>query len=218
MFFSFLIACNPIYSSYKTNEFTLDDLDNITPVDIEEYLEYLKVYTDTNGNVYKNDSRGLHRKLSALRSFYAYYYKHEMIKSNPTLLVDMPKLRDKEIIRLDYDEVAKLLDLVEHGGDNLTGMKKVYYEKNRIRNLAIFTLFLGTGIRVSECVGLNINDIDFSNTIETKEERKKANIDESIRRLKSFTPRRLAKHIARKTVSNYGNGMFGWGQEAGSLY
>ena len=163
LFFSFLIACNPIYSSYKTNEFTLDDLDNITPVDIEEYLEYLKVYTDTNGNVYKNDSRGLHRKLSALRSFYAYYYKHEMIKSNPTLLVDMPKLRDKEIIRLDYDEVAKLLDLVEHGCDNLTGMKKVYYEKNRIRNLAIFTLFLGTGIRVSECVGLNINDIDFSN-------------------------------------------------------
>lgn len=60
-------------------------------------------------------------------------------------------------------KVAKLLDLVEHGGDNLTGMKKVYYEKNRIRNLAIFTLFLGTGIRVSECVGLNINDIDFSN-------------------------------------------------------
>ena len=75
----------------------------------------------------------------------------------------MPKLRDKEIIRLDYDEVAKLLDLVEHGGDNLTGMKKVYYEKNRIRNLAIFTLFLGPGMRVSECVGLNTNDIDFSN-------------------------------------------------------
>ncbi len=163
LFFTFLITSNPIYASYKTNEFTLDDLDNITPVDIEEYLEYLKVYKDASGNVCKNDTRGLHRKLSSLRSFYAYFYKHEMIKNNPTLLVDMPKLRDREIIRLDYDEVAKLLDLVEHGGDKLTGMKKVYYEKNRIRNLAIFTLFLGTGIRVSECVGLNINDIDFSN-------------------------------------------------------
>lgn len=86
-----------------------------------------------------------------------------MIENNPTVLVDMPKLREREIIRLDYDEVAMLLDIVEHGGENLTGMKKVYYEKNKIRNLAIFTLLLGTGIRVSECVGININDIDFKN-------------------------------------------------------
>jgi site-specific recombinase XerD len=76
----------------------------------------------------------------------------------------MPKLHKKEIIRLDYDEVASLLDLVEHGGDNLTGMKKLYYEKNKLRNLAIFTLLLGTGIRISECVGLDISDIDFKNS------------------------------------------------------
>ena len=163
LFFSFLITNDSSYSNYKTNDFSLNELDKVTALDIEKYLEYLKVYTDANGNVNKNDSRGLHRKLAALRSFYAYYYKHELISSNPTLLVDMPKLRDKEIIRLDYDEVSRLLDLVEHGFDNLTGMKKVYFEKNRVRNLAIFTLLLGTGIRVSECVGLDINDIDFSN-------------------------------------------------------
>lgn len=163
LFFKFLIACNPVYKNYETKDFALDDLDKVKPVDIEEYLEYLRVYKDDNGNINKNDNRGLHRKLSALRSFYAYFYKKEMISTNPTLLVDMPKLRDKEIIRLDYDEVARLLDLVEHGGDNLTGMKKVYYEKNKVRNLAIFTLLLGTGIRVSECVGLDITDIDFNN-------------------------------------------------------
>lgn len=86
-----------------------------------------------------------------------------MITNNPTVLVDMPKLRDREIIRLDYDEVAMLLDIVENGGNDLKGMKKVYYEKNKVRNLAIFTLLLGTGIRVSECVGIDINDIDFKN-------------------------------------------------------
>ena len=75
----------------------------------------------------------------------------------------MPKIHEKEIIRLDYDEVARLLDLVEHGGDNLSGIKKTYYEKNKWRNLAIFTLLLGTGIRVSECVGLDVTDIDFRN-------------------------------------------------------
>lgn len=41
----------------------------------------------------------------------------------------MPKLHDKEIIRLDSDEVAELLELVENAGEHLTGKKKVYYEK-----------------------------------------------------------------------------------------
>lgn len=163
LFFYFLIQNNPLYSEYETKDFKLKDLDNISALDIEEYAEFLKVYTNQDGKLCKNDLRGIHRKLSSLRSFYAYYYKKQMIENNPTVLVDMPKLREREIIRLDYDEVAMLLDIVEHGGENLTGMKKVYYEKNKIRNLAIFTLLLGTGIRVSECVGININDIDFKN-------------------------------------------------------
>ena len=73
----------------------------------------------------------------------------------------MPKLHDREIIRLDAGEVAELLELVEHAGDHFTGRKKSFYEKNKLRNIAIFTLFLGTGIRVSECVGLDIEDVDF---------------------------------------------------------
>ena len=68
------------------------------------------------------------------------------------MLVDMPKIREKEIIRLEADEVASLLDFVEHGGDHLTGQKRAYYEKTKERDLAIITLLLGTGIRVSELV------------------------------------------------------------------
>lgn len=162
IFFQFLLTENPSLKGKSVHDLTVDILDQLQAVDIEEYQEYLKVY-QSDDKTLTNGERGLKRKMSALRSFYAYYYKRELIRNNPTLLVDMPKLHEKEIIRLDADETAELLDHIEHCGDQLTGQKKVYYEKTKYRDLAIVTLLLGTGIRVSECVGLDVNDIDFKN-------------------------------------------------------
>ena len=167
VFFRFLMEENPYYKNYQITDFKVTDLDRLEAVDIEEYEEYLKLYQrdETDGSTVSvtNGERGLKRKMSALRSFYAYYYKRQMIQTNPTVFVDMPKLHEKAIIRLDADETARLLDFIEHGGDSLTGQRKVYYEKTKERDLAIVTLLLGTGIRVSECVGLDITDIDFNN-------------------------------------------------------
>lgn len=167
VFFRFLTEVNPSYKNYSPSDFKVSDLDRLQAVDIEEYEEYLKLYQrdeEDGGSVsVTNGEKGLKRKMSALRSFYAYYYKRQMIMTNPTVFVDMPKLHDKAIIRLDPDETARLLDFIEHGGDSLTGQRKVYYEKTKERDLAIVTLLLGTGIRVSECVGLDITDIDFNN-------------------------------------------------------
>lgn len=164
LFFHFLKNFNPYFKKYEDiTMIQLSDLEQLEAVDIEEYLEYLKYYTDDEGKVHTNNEQGLHRKLAAIRSMFNYYYKRERIHSNPTVVVDMPKLHKREIIRLDVDEVADLLDYVEHGGEELSGMKKVYFEKNKVRNLAIFTLLLGTGIRVSECVGLDLEDLDFKN-------------------------------------------------------
>ena len=125
-------------------------------------MEYLKTYVSDDKRM-QNTERGIFRKMSSLRTFYAYYYKRQLIKTNPTLLVDMPRIHEKEIIRLEADEVASLLDFIEKGGDNLTGQKRMYYEKTKERDLAIITLLLGTGIRVSELVGLDMNDVDFKN-------------------------------------------------------
>ena len=162
IFFQFLLDQNPAFKDWSMDSFTVDILDQITALDLEEYEEYLKVYqagdkTETNGE------RGLKRKMSSLRSFYAYYFKREMIHTNPTVLVDVPKIHQKSIIRLEADEVAMLLDYIEHGGDDLTGQKKIYYEKTKDRDLALVTLLLGTGVRVSECVGLDVEDVDFKN-------------------------------------------------------
>lgn len=162
VFFQFLLEENPAYKDCEMKDFTVEVLDKITAVDLEEYQEYLKVYKSSD-KLTTNGERGLKRKMASLRSFYSYYYKRELIHSNPTLLVDMPKIHQKSIIRLDADEVALLLDYIEHCGDTLSGQKKAYYEKTKERDLALVTLLLGTGLRVSECVGLDLEDIDFKN-------------------------------------------------------
>ncbi len=163
VFFQFLIDENPRFKNKKITDLTIDVLDLVKAVDIEEYMEYLKLYKGTGGNVNTNGEVGLKRKISAIRSFYAYYYKHEMIQTNPTVLIDMPKVHEKAITRMEADEVALLLDYIENCGNQLTGQKKKYFEKTKERDLAIVTLLLGTGVRVSECVGLDIEDIDFHN-------------------------------------------------------
>lgn len=163
IFFQFLLSENPAFQGASMSDLKLDILDSVTPLDIEEYIEYLKAYKDSRDEYTTNGEKGLKRKLSSLRTFYAYFFKKEMIQTNPTLLVDMPKLHEKEIIRLDPDEVARLLDFVESCGDGLSAHQKAYYEKTKARDFAIITLLLGTGIRVSECVGLDIEDVDFRN-------------------------------------------------------
>ena len=121
-FFRFLLSENPSFKNAKMTDICLSDLDQLQPVDIEEYLEYLKYYT-YDGQVFTNDERGIKRKFASLRSFFLYYQKRDLLRHNPTVVVDMPKLHDREIIRLDADEVSDLLELVEHGGDHLSGMK-----------------------------------------------------------------------------------------------
>ena len=163
VFFQFLIDQNPVFHKYKMNDFKVHDLEKLSPVDIEEFQEYLKVYRSPENRLITNEEKGLSRKMSSLRSFYNYYYRRRIIEKNPTDLVDMPKIHEKAIIRLDIDEVALLLDHVEHCGATLSGQALAYYNKTKERDLAILTLLLGTGIRVSECVGLNLDDVDFKN-------------------------------------------------------
>ena len=162
VFFEFLHKNNSVLSKMDIIEFPLSVLDQITKADIEEYLEYLSYYVKVDGTEYTNDERGKRRKLASLRSFYNYFFRDEQIKSNPASLVPMPKLHDKEIVRLDPNEVAILLDQVEDG-TKMTKSQMKFHDKTKVRDLALLTLLLGTGIRVSECVGLDISDVDFDN-------------------------------------------------------
>lgn len=161
-FFDFLKQENPVFATYDMKDFSLSVLDEIQLMDLEEYMEFLKCYSTDKKDDLINTERGIMRKMSSLKSFYNYFYRHERIKNNPASLVELPRLHEKDIIRLEVDEVAKLLDLADDG-NHLTEKQKTYHTKTRLRDLALLTLLLGTGIRVSECIGLNLNDIDFNN-------------------------------------------------------
>ena len=160
-FFEFLICEYPQYANYAVKDFTLADLEKLKGQDISDYLRYVKLY-DKEGKEVSNSERAAKRKLCALLRFYAYYYRYEMIGENPTLKVDMPKIHDKAITRLDVNEVAEFLDNVE-SGNKLSKAQLKRHEKLKTRDLALLTLMLGTGIRVSECVGLDMKDVDFDN-------------------------------------------------------
>lgn len=162
VFFEFLVKENPLYRGKEIRDITLSDLDMIKPLDLEEYMEYLKYYSNSEELEHINQERGIIRKLSCLKTFYNYFYKKEIFQNNPAALVTLPKLHSKDIIRLDPDEVAMLLDHAENG-DGLTERQKSFHKKTKIRDVALLTLLLGTGIRVSECVGLDLKDVDFKN-------------------------------------------------------
>lgn len=159
LFFEFLHERNSICAKMDIQDYPLSILDHLTRIDIEEYLEYMNLY-EKDGKEITNDERGKARKLSSLRSFYHYFYQNELIEKNPAALVPIPKRHEKEIIRLEPNEVAILLDQVEEG-TKLTKKELEYHKKTKIRDVALLTLLLGTGIRVSECVGLDISDINF---------------------------------------------------------
>lgn len=142
-----------------TTEITLADLNKVTATDIDAFLSYLSYYM-FEGEEHKNGEKGKARKLASVRSFFKFLFNRDKIIANVASKVETPKLHNKAIIRLETDEVNKLLDQA----DNpylLSRQQQLFNKHTKLRDIALLSLLLGTGIRISECVGLNIEDIDF---------------------------------------------------------
>lgn len=140
----------------------VNDLERFSTNDFERYMSYLTSYQDENGQIITNGQQGKARKIAVIRSFFKYYFRREIISVDVASKIQTPKLHEKPIIRLEDDEVHKFLVAVENGY-GLVGHEKGFHKHTRERDTAIITLLLGTGIRVSECVGLNLSDVDFEN-------------------------------------------------------
>ena len=155
IFFDFVSKIKQI----ETEKMTIEILDELKAYDIERFLNYLSHYT-FGGKEESCDETGKARKLSAVRAMYRYFFNRDKIKNNVASKVATPKIHEKEIVRLEGDEVRRLLEYAE-SDDAYEGKKNIYHGKLKVRDYAILSLFLGTGIRVSELVGLNVSDFDF---------------------------------------------------------
>ena len=160
-FFRFLQEKNPAISHYEIKNIPLSVLEQLDPEDIMEYQRYLELNVD--GEFHENCKKSIARKMSPLRGLYQYQLERERIKRNPMTLVKLPKLKkDKNIIRMNNFEVQAILNAIENNsGLAMSQRQRKYCLKTQKRDLAILTLMLGTGIRVSECNGLDLTDINF---------------------------------------------------------
>ena len=166
LFFNFLVTETLEFSDKTAKELTLEDIGRIEVFHIEEFMEYLSYYirySEKDGEIIEkevsNAAEGKSRKLSAVKSMFAYFHQKGKVQSNPAELVSSLKLKEKAKIYLDVNEIANLLDEVD-AGESLTPKQRDYHIYNRSRDLALLSLFAGTGIRISEAVGLNLNDVN----------------------------------------------------------
>ncbi len=159
-FFRYLISSNPMYKNMDTDKFSIDNITMLVSEDIVEYQRYLEL--NDEGERHENGKRAIARKMSPLRGLFQYLHEHEYIEKNPMTLVKLPKLKkDKNIIRMNNYEVNAILETIEYGNEQMSKRQKKFCNRTKQRDLAILTLMLGTGIRVSECAGLDITDVDF---------------------------------------------------------
>ncbi len=151
LFYDYLLTLKK-YKGYDKTTFPLELLDDVEKRDIERYI--------AKKTEVKSDE-GKSRVLATLRSYFGYFNKNGDIKGNPAAIVDTPKLHKKNIVTMDADDIQRLLQAVERPPktDDKKALKA--HEKTVERDKAIITLLLGTGLRISELVGLNLSDIDW---------------------------------------------------------
>lgn len=147
----------------------LEKVDLNTLLDYKVYLErYENTYTTNDGIektvILTNSKKGILRKLSTLRTLYSYLFKADLIDRNITEKLDLPKIHHKMKKPLTFQETLKIIDVIYNGEKYFKGRELALYKKKKQRDITIFSTLLGTGIRVSEMIGLNIEDIDFENS------------------------------------------------------
>ncbi len=169
-FFTYIVEHHRTLKGIPFENMKASCLDEIDIDDIECFLEYLTYYqkpdpfhAEKKIDI-QNDEKGKSRKLASIRAMYNFFYKRGKITTNPASMIDSIKIHDKSIVYLEADEVSNLLNLVENCNTSaMSNIQKAHIAHTQKRDFALISLLLGTGMRVSECVGIDISDLDFRN-------------------------------------------------------
>lgn len=171
LFFRYLTLEESDFSDIEPKLMEQKHLLLVTARHIEGFQEYLQFYYKQQNNInneknysplsVQNHELGIMRKLSAVRSFFDYLFKNEIVPANIATLVSMPKRHSKPILLMEIDEVQRMMEAISKG-EGFSNKQQAYLKNTQKRDIAILMMFLGTGIRVSELVGLDIDHIDFT--------------------------------------------------------
>lgn len=164
-FFEYLIEFCPPVNGFDSANIPSDLLDDLSFQDINEYQKFLSaVDVSIIGKFdHQNNLSGIARKMSALRSFYKYQCEHQLLQNDPTVGANKQSRKDDDhvIIRLTPSEVETFLNTIKNSDLGSEKQRKML-QNTAYRDFAILTLLLRTGIRVSECVALDLNDLNFN--------------------------------------------------------
>ena len=160
IFFAFLTE--DVLIGVSPRDISIIDMSRIESSHIHGFLEYLTYYIPQSepDSFLHNQAKGKSRKLAAVRKLFKYLYMNKLVPANPAELVAFPKINEKPIVTLEVDEIARLLNEVD-SGEKLSPRQQKFHEHTKLRDAAIITILLGTGMRVSEMVGLDLSDVDF---------------------------------------------------------
>ena len=153
-------------------DFTPEHMEQVTLRDLTAFQAYLREYeadiVTLDGRHMKctrrNSEYGINRKLSGIRGLFSYMYKNDMLTQNVTDKIDFKKIHQKMKRPLSSQETVALIDCIYNGENYFTGRDLAEYENRRLRDVALFTAYLGTGCRVSELINLDITDVDFDSS------------------------------------------------------
>ncbi|MBP1695804.1 MAG: xerC [Deltaproteobacteria bacterium] len=123
------------------------EIEKVDRMAIRKYMSFLHR---------KNKKSSIARKISTLRSFFKYLIREQIIPSNPAKSVSSPKVEKTLPTTLTVDEAFRLMESPKGIPEKSSEVSK----QNGVRDRAILELLYSSGLRVSELVGLSLNQLD----------------------------------------------------------
>lgn len=167
LFFEFLLSSEIIIKP-SIGDIALSDINNLSERNIRDFLYYLNEYKKTfstntgkvKEQIFTNGEKGKCRKLATIHKFFSYLYNNELIKNNIASKINIKTHSNREIKdRLSKEQIETFLSTIVDDKNIESEKKYAFHQKVRFRDYIIVLILAYTGIRISELIQLDIDDV-----------------------------------------------------------